>query len=996
MIKPSLIVLPLFLALLGTASAQYQGWRHSGSIHLLTTADGADLPASCSEEDFPVLVRLDRDSFPFGEAKPGGEDLRFSSASGTPLAYEIEEWDATAGSASVWVRLPTIKGNATQEIRVHWGKADAATESSGSAVFNESNGYLSVWHMNDPVKDVVGTLASKDNGTSATAGVIGQARHFAGGQGVFGGEDIVGFPSGATPHSTEIWFKTQASNLDLVCWGREGGSAGKVRMQLQSPPHIYVDSDGGSIHAEGVPPASQWSQVVHTYDGEMGQIFLNGKLDVRAPTKTTMNIQSPARLWIGGWYHGYNFVGDIDEVRVSKVARSADWVRLQFENQKPLQTLVGPLVTAGSGGFSVSPAAATISEGGSATFSARAGGARHVSWSLLRDGVETVVSTGRLSFTFDAGRVAGDVAATLVLKAVFADGVKTKQVPIKIREHIPEPVFTLKVPAAWDGRATVEVLAQVTNLTAMRESGAGDLEVDWKVSGLAVVKETQPGKLILLRARSSGEMVVTATLSNGGKPVERSAAIMVTEPKSDPWLARTADKDEQPAEGGFYARDDSNEGTLHYNGTLDQPADSVFLKVYADGKPFKGQSAKPAADGSYRLAVKLKPGLIKYRVEFGTTRAGVQTVLRRVDDLVCGDAYIIQGQSNALATDTGEASPPETSEWIRSYGRPQGDAGAASGESLWCRPVWKAHAGEKAELGYWGMELAKRLVQSRKIPVFIVNGAAGGTRIDQHQRNPADPTDLTTIYGRMLWRVREAKLTHGIRGILWHQGENDQGAAGPTGGYGWETYEDYFVEMSSGWMRDFPNLQHTYVFQIWPNACSMGGNSGGGDKIRDVQRSLPRLYSDLSVMSTLGVQPPGPCHFPLAGWAEFARMIQPLIERDHHGVIPDGPITPPALKQARLAGSARDEIILEFDQPVIWMDSLAGQFHLDGKGDQIASGSVRGNVLTLKLRTPASAKTITYLKETAWSQDNLILGANGIAALTFCDVPLSPKQAPPR
>ena len=36
--------------------------------------------------------------------------------------------------------------------------------------------------------------------------------------------------------------------------------------------------------------------------------------------------------------------GDIDEVRVSSVVRSPDWVRLQYENQKPFQTLVGPLV----------------------------------------------------------------------------------------------------------------------------------------------------------------------------------------------------------------------------------------------------------------------------------------------------------------------------------------------------------------------------------------------------------------------------------------------------------------------------------------------------------------------------------------------------------------------------------------------------------------------------------------------------------------------------
>jgi hypothetical protein len=28
-----------------------------------------------------------------------------------------------------------------------------------------------------------------------------------------------------------------------------------------------------------------------------------------------------------------------------------------------------------------------------------------------------------------------------------------------------------------------------------------------------------------------------------------------------------------------------------------------------------------------------------------------------------------------------------------------------------------------------------------------------------------------------------------------------------------------------------------------------------------------------------------------------------------------------------------------------------------------------------------------------WNQDNLLLGANGIAALTFCDVPIAAKES---
>ena len=63
----------------------------------------------------------------------------------------------------------------------------------------------------------------------------------------------------------------------------------------------------------------------------------------------------------------------MDEVRISKVARSADWVKLQYENQKPLQTLVGPLVRPGVE-FAVSEKSIQLLEGKSITVQAKAGG----------------------------------------------------------------------------------------------------------------------------------------------------------------------------------------------------------------------------------------------------------------------------------------------------------------------------------------------------------------------------------------------------------------------------------------------------------------------------------------------------------------------------------------------------------------------------------------------------------------------------------------------
>ena len=975
------------LAMQLPAAAQYQGWQHTGPLSILTTPEGANLPATASEENFPLLIRLNQRTFDFSQAKPNGEDVRFS-AEGKPLAYEIDEWDAAQGRASIWVRIPLIRGNAHQEIKLHWGKPDAVSESSGKAVFNESNGFVTVMHLNDPKdpKDEVGTLSPVNLGATSCEGMIGKALNFVYGRpGVVGGEKITNYPTGNSPSSTEVWFKDNKRpgpwGSRFVCWGNEDKGS-KLLIGILSPLHISC-----GVECPGPASLNQWYHVVHTYETDGTQkAYVNGQLV--AAKNAPMDFKSPCRMYVANWYRNWETDADVDEVRISKVTRSADWIRLSYQNQNPLQTLVGTLPEAGND-FSVSTPKIQVDEGKSVTVNARAGGARKLYWIVKRDGAESVVAVDQNTYTVDAGRVVADTAYELRFKAVYPDGAKSKDIPVTVKEAIPEPVFTLKAPARWNGRDAIEVVPEIGNRSAMKASGAGELHSTWSVSGGAVIKETVPDRLILKRSQFSGAITVKAVIDNGGASHEATVAIQVTEPKSDPWVQRTPEKDEKPEDGQFFARDDQNEGLLHYNGTLDQPADSVFLKVYADEKLVKTESQIPAADRSYAFSARLKPGLIKYKVQFGIKTGTAETVLQTVSNLVCGDAFLIDGQSNALATDTGEKSPAESNEWIRSYGRPEGDQKGPR-QNLWCNPAWKAQKGEKAELGYWGMELAKRLVASQKMPIFIINGAVGGSRIDQHQRNEAKAVDLTTIYGRILWRVQQARLTHGIRAVLWHQGENNQGMAGPTGDYDWKSYQQYFVDMSAAWKQDFPNIRHYYVFQIWPGACSMGD----GNMIREMQRTLPRLYSNMDVMPTLGIRPAGTCHYPLAGWAEFATLMQPLIERDIYGKKFAATITAPDLKRASYASEAKDTITLEFDQPVVWLDALANQFCLDAEKGKVASGSVKGNVITLKLKEPSTAKKLTY-PAPHWNQNDLIYGANGLTALTFCDVPLeSTKQNP--
>jgi hypothetical protein len=521
-----------------------------------------------------------------------------------------------------------------------------------------------------------------------------------------------------------------------------------------------------------------------------------------------------------------------------------------------------------------------------------------------------------------------------------------------------------------------------------------------------VLKGIAPGKLLLKRSQCSRRITIRLALNNGGADVAAETSIQVTEPKIDPWVQRTPGKEEKPEDNQFYARDDKDEGTLYYNGTLDQAGNSAFLRVYAEDKYSKTERQTLAADNAYAFTVKLKPGLIRYKVEFGTKTGSAETVLRTATNLVCGDAYIIEGQSNAEATgpNNGPTEDPVTSvnDWIRSYGNQlegttRGGWGNAVRTHIWGKPDYGDH-----QIGAWGMVLASNLVSKYGIPVCIINGAIGGTPIWQHQPNPTNHYDTSgefyrnpcKIYGSLLTRVTAARLTHGIRGVLWHQGENDSGSGAPTGDWNYKSYQQYFVDMTAGWKQDYPNLQHYYVFQVWPLPCNMGPKD---DQLREAQRTLPLLYSNLRIMSTVGIVSPatgrGMCHYDLEGYAQMARLISPLVEQDNYGIVPKQAITAPNLGRVWFTSTNQDEIALDFGQPMDWKEEMRRYIYLDDGVAPISSGSVSGNVITLKLSAPSHATTITYLTGGDWDgkHTHLIYGANGIAALTFCYVRIAPS-----
>jgi len=80
-------------------------------------------------------------------------------------------------------------------------------------------------------------------------------------------------------------------------------------------------------------PLNQWTHVVGVWDGQTARVYANGILHQSA-TCTTAPASNANTLRIGHYYStACSFNGLIDEVRVSAVARSAEWISTAYNNQ---------------------------------------------------------------------------------------------------------------------------------------------------------------------------------------------------------------------------------------------------------------------------------------------------------------------------------------------------------------------------------------------------------------------------------------------------------------------------------------------------------------------------------------------------------------------------------------------------------------------------------------------------------------------------------------
>jgi len=298
--------------------------------------------------NFPVLVKLGQIGFSYSQfASPNGDDLRFRDAARNELKYEIESWDP-AGTSYVWVQVPALAKNSS--IWAAWGSPKLVTKPSyttDGSVWSE--GYAAVYHANEGVSTHKDSTANVRHGTplgntAATAGMVAGADQFDGNGdavrlpktfGLFGGNQSV---------TVEFWFKADAVAPDTnygtspVLFQGRGENAwmltfGDSMAGNSLSPRLNQGGWASPASAPGIV-TGRWYYFSTTYapsGTNNWKVCLDGTVVSQGTRNGTVTADTLNNQYGGSDESGVGvtnrwFKGAMDEVRVSSVARSDNWL----------------------------------------------------------------------------------------------------------------------------------------------------------------------------------------------------------------------------------------------------------------------------------------------------------------------------------------------------------------------------------------------------------------------------------------------------------------------------------------------------------------------------------------------------------------------------------------------------------------------------------------------------------------------------------------------
>lgn len=395
--------------------------------------------------------------------------------------------------------------------------------------------------------------------------------------------------------------------------------------------------------------------------------------------------------------------------------------------------------------------------------------------------------------------------------------------------------------------------------------------------------------------------------------------------------------------------------------------------TYTSGRaPFSFQSEIPAELAHYEFELLLDDGNTLKKV-------------KRVYDVVAGDAYLVYGQSNAEAIDwdPDRSANEYASQWLLTFGQNGDDGTRAKNILVWLQAEGDSFRDGPGAIGQWPMVFGRQIIDTHEIPVAILNGSRSGHGIRRLQKDRDDPDNLYDTahddtrrpYNRLRYRAIQAGVADTVRAMLYYQGEGDNEKA--------DRHAEGYQGLREDWAVDYPNIERFYVTQIRPGC----GVTASNVALRNTQRKFVDWYPKTSVMVTNGLDNHDGCHFLFTdGYEDLGWHFFGVISRDLYNG-PDGPdIDPINPAFVRFTDEDRDELQIVLRDPATLSFPLEAldDFHLVDSPATITGRTVDGNTIKLQLSEPVPYGTVleyhSHLEEGAW-----VTNANGLGLLTFAE-----------
>jgi hypothetical protein len=635
------------------------------AVTLEASALGSDL------SDFPVQVQLPA-SFDYTNASQG--DLEFIDGSASsPLPYEVESWNP-GGVSTIWVRVPTL-APADPPLYMYYDGTPATSTQPGEVWGPD---YLGVYHFGD----AEGSTTVTDSTTNGNDGTITYGPTGTGAV-KFGEEGQDGSPSMVEmkENDAEVSFGTLGEGLkeftysasvgidspdaglgELVLAGRNasGNTQPGEQFSLLTETNEWVPTiesgteptvaststyqgDKPSATQTGCTapvdyPASGWTfyDLTMTYDGSAMRFFVNGEEECDIPFSGplepgnlpfTIGMATPGGTKPEGSEWGdWNW----DEMRLSDVARSSDWVEAEHLAQD------GELATTGS------PQADFKTTGASIDGSGRIGSTLTADTS----GFSPVATVYGYQWFDNGTAIAGATSPTLDLtSALLGNGIEVgDQITVQITGtddgitlSPTSPPVTVALGQFTPGTPTISGPAQVgatLNANAGKWSPAGTGAYQWLRDGTPISGATSPS-YTLTEADAGKAISVEVTESEAGYADDSAiSAPVAVAPK------------ESPREPAATIGTPTISGTARVGATVTaepgnwSPAAAPAYQWLRDGTPIAGATGASysvaAADAGHQLSVEVTeapagPGAetavsAAYEVEPGTFNTGSPTI----------------------------------------------------------------------------------------------------------------------------------------------------------------------------------------------------------------------------------------------------------------------------------------------------------------------------------------------------------------------------------